>query len=428
MALRSRSRTATATSGPGRGPHSDGRSRHRRRPTTRGRVRHRHAASADELQRRAEALFAERAGERRDSGKGPPSGGRPGVTEEADAARLGDVRAVDVVGSADVVGFVGRAPRKAGAPEFGPRGEGAAEGARWDHGSAESARSDGGPREGDRTDADSSSSSSSSSGGGGWRDADPRSGDWRERAGLALRERMPVWLQTRCGLERRNVVALSVLLVVAAVFALQHFWSGRTQPVQAPEVVRAAAPFGESGTESGQSGAGGRRGPAEPAVSGGGSNTAGAPGAEIVVDVGGKVREPGIQRLPAGSRVADALKAAGGVRPGTNTDTLNRARFLVDGEQVVVGGPPAPAPVAGTGGPGTGGSVTGGPVGAAAPVSLNTATVDQLDTLPGVGPVLAQHIVDYRTQHGGFRSVDELREVNGIGDRRFADLRNLVQP
>ncbi|WP_329263845.1 ComEA family DNA-binding protein [Streptomyces pseudovenezuelae] len=419
MALRSRSRTATATSGPGRGPHSDGRSRHRRRPTTRGRVRHRHAASADELQRRAEALFAERAGERRDSGKGPPSGGRPGVAEEADAARLGNVRAVDGVGSADVVGFVGRAPREVRAPESGPWGEGFAEGARWDRGSAESARSDGGPREGDRTDAD----SSSSSGGGGWRDADPRSGDWRERAGLALRERMPVWLQTRCGLERRNVVALSVLLVVAAVFALQHFWTGRTQPVQAPEVVRAAAPFGESGTEGGQSGAGGRRGPAEPAVSGGGSNTAGAPGAEIVVDVGGKVREPGIQRLPAGSRVADALKAAGGVRPGTNTDTLNRARFLVDGEQVVVGGPPAPAPV-----PGTGGSVTGGPAGAAAPVSLNTATVDQLDTLPGVGPVLAQHIVDYRTQHGGFRSVDELREVNGIGDRRFADLRNLVQP
>ncbi|MFF7173747.1 helix-hairpin-helix domain-containing protein [Streptomyces pseudovenezuelae] len=427
MALRSRSRTATATSGPGRGPHSDGRSRHRR-PTTRGRVRHRHAASADELQRRAEALFAERAGERRDSGKGPPSGGRPGVAEEvvevgaeAGAARLGDVRAVDVVGSADVVGFVGRAAREVRAPESGPRGEGFAEGALWDRGSAESARSDGGPREGDRTDAD--SSGSSSSGGGGWRDADPRSGDWRERAGLALRERMPVWLQTRCGLERRNVVALSVLLVVAAVFALQHFWTGRTQPVQAPEVVRAAAPFGESGTESGQTGAGGRRGPAEPAVSGGGSNTAGAPGAEIVVDVGGKVREPGIQRLPAGSRVADALKAAGGVRPGTNTDTLNRARFLVDGEQVVVGGPPAPAPVAGTGS-----SVTGGPIGTAAPVSLNTATVDQLDTLPGVGPVLAQHIVDYRTQHGGFRSVDELREVNGIGDRRFADLRNLVQP
>ncbi|MFF7639127.1 helix-hairpin-helix domain-containing protein [Streptomyces canus] len=272
---------------------------------------------------------------------------------------------------------------------------------------------DDGPWEEGRPDTDSS--------GGGRRS--PR-GDWRGRVGPALRERMPVWLQTRCGLERRNVVALSVLLVVAALFALQHFWTGRTQSVQAPEVVRAAAPFGESGTESGQAGAGARRAAAGPAVSGGVSNAAGAPGAEIVVDVGGKVREPGIQRLPAGSRVADALRAAGGVRPGTNTDTLNRARFLVDGEQVVVGGPPAPAPA-----PGMGGSVTGGPAGtAAAPVSLNTATVDQLDTLPGVGPVLAQHIVDYRTRHGGFRSVDELREVNGIGDRRFADLRNLVRP
>lgn len=225
-----------------------------------------------------------------------------------------------------------------------------------------------------------------------------------------------MWLQARCGLERRNVVALSVLLVVAAAFAVQHFWTGRTQSVQAPEVVRAAAPFGENGASS----AGERRGAAGPADSGGIPNTAGPAGAEIVVDVGGKVREPGIQRLPAGSRVADALKAAGGVRPGTNTDTLNRARFLVDGEQVIVGGPAAPAPA-----PGVGGPVSGGP---AAPVSLNTATVDQLDTLPGVGPVLAQHIVDYRTRHGGFRSVDELREVNGIGDRRFADLRNLVRP
>ncbi|WP_420719543.1 ComEA family DNA-binding protein [Streptomyces sp. NRRL S-481] len=76
---------------------------------------------------------------------------------------------------------------------------------------------------------------------------------------------------------------------------------------------------------------------------------------------------------------------------------------------------------------GTAGGAAGG-AGRAAPVSLNTATADQLDTLPGVGPVLAQHIIDYRTQHGGFRSVDELREVNGIGDRRFADLRNLVRP
>ena len=237
---------------------------------------------------------------------------------------------------------------------------------------------------------------------------------WRARAGLALRERMPLWLQARCGLERRSVVALTALLVVAAVFAVQHFWAGRTQSVRAPDVVRAAAPFAERKGS----------GPPGPDASPGAPNAAGTAGAEIVVDVSGKVREPGIHRLPAGSRVADALRAAGGVRPGTSTDGLNRARFLVDGEQVIVGGPAAPAPGAAPGGPA--GSAAG--AAPAAPVPLNTATVDQLDTLPGVGPVLAQHIVDYRTQHGGFRSVDELREVNGIGDRRFADLRNLVRP
>lgn len=248
-------------------------------------------------------------------------------------------------------------------------------------------------------------------------DASPAGEAWRARAGLALRERMPLWLQARCGLERRSVFALGALLVVAAVFAVQHFWVGRTQSVRAPEVVRAAAPFGERKVIGAQ----------EREASAGAPSAAGTAGGEIVVDVSGKVRDPGIHRLPAGSRVVDALHAAGGLRPGTSTDGLNRARFLVDGEQVIVGGPAVPAP-------GAAGAAAGGPAGPAAgaapaaPVALNTATVDQLDTLPGVGPVLAQHIIDYRTQHGGFRSVNELREVNGIGDRRFADLRNLVRP
>jgi competence protein ComEA len=255
-------------------------------------------------------------------------------------------------------------------------------------------------------------------------------GTWRERVGSALRERMPVWVQTRCGMERRNVVALGVLLVVAAVFAVQHFWVGRTQPVRAPEVVRAAAPFGDEDGGGGEGGAAGK-GAESRASSVGARGAASAAGTEIVVDVSGKVREPGVHRLPAGSRVTDALRAAGGVRPGTNTEGLNRARFLVDGEQIVVGGPaPAAVPGAGganiTGAAGSAGSTAG--AGPTAPVSLNTATADQLNTLPGVGPVLAQHIIDYRTQHGGFRSVDELRQVNGIGDRRFADLRDLVQP
>ncbi|NWF29937.1 ComEA family DNA-binding protein [Streptomyces sp. PKU-EA00015] len=229
---------------------------------------------------------------------------------------------------------------------------------------------------------------------------------------LALRERLPVWVQLRCGLEPRTLAALAVVLVVGAVFAAQHFWAGRPQAVRAPEVVQqgAAQPPPDPVAESVP--ASGAPAPAEA-----------RPSARIVVDVSGKVRRPGVLRLPAGSRVADALEAAGGVTTGTDVTGLNRARVLMDGEQVVVGAPPS---VAGAGPPGATGT---GPVGAATgPISLNTATAEQLETLPGVGPVLAQHIIDHRTRSGGFRSVDELREVNGIGDRRFADLQNRVRP
>ncbi|MFF0199507.1 helix-hairpin-helix domain-containing protein [Streptomyces sp. NPDC005017] len=364
MALRSHPCTPSATSGPGRGPSSDGRVRHRRRPT---RARH-GSHSADELRRRAASLFAEPPAGRVETGAGPPRAvqSRP---------RAGSPEAGDELPASEEVGPV---PMPVPDPVS----------ARDD---SEVARRPGpGADYGDLL---------------------------RRRAGLALRERMPVWLQSRCGLERRSVVALAVVLVVAAGLAGQHFWSGRTQPVAAPEVVREADSYVEERTDSTAAEPG-------PSSSEGGAR-AGAPPAEIVVDVSGKVREPGIHRLPAGSRVADALQAAGGVRPGTKLDSLNRARFLVDGEQVVVGGPAGAAP-----GGMMGGAVPGAvpPAGPAAPVSLGTATVEQLDGLPGVGPVLAQHIIDYRTQHGGFRTVDELREVNGIGERRFADLRNLVRP
>ncbi|MEU9589607.1 ComEA family DNA-binding protein [Streptomyces sp. NPDC048193] len=371
MALRSRTRTAAPSSGPGRGPASDGRTRpDRRRPHPRGRARHRHAPQ-EEVRRRAEALFAGRAGravgaeraERAEpAGKWRESGTGPPGGPAADAAdRPPGVRA-----GAGSVGFA--APAGCGEP------------------------------------------------------ADTAAPTWRERVGPALRERMPVWLQNRCAMERRSVAALAALLVVAAVLAVQHFWAGRTETVAAPDVVRAVAAHGTQGQGGAPAGEGTANGPRR-------STATPSAGAEIVVDVGGKVREPGIHRLPAGSRVEDALRAAGGVRPGTKTDGLNRARFLVDGEQVIVGAPVPPGAATGAGGP-----VPGGPAGPvagaapAAPVSLSTATVDQLETLPGVGPVLAQHIVDYRTQHGGFRSVDELREVNGIGERRFADLRDLVRP
>lgn len=261
----------------------------------------------------------------------------------------------------------------------------------------------------------------------------------KERLGLAVRERLPMWVQARCGLERRAVVALVLVLGVAAVFAAQHFWTGRAQPVRPPDVVREAGADAERGAQPAPS-----PGPAVQAgrTSAGAGAAAGDAGAAgvIVVDVSGKVRKPGVHRLPAGSRVADALRAAGGVSPGTKTGDLNRARFLVDGEQVVVGGTSGVG--AGSAGPGSGGSGTTGPgaagpgaagsgaagTGAAGPIGLNTATAEQLDELPGVGPVLAQHILDYRAQHGGFRSVEELREVNGIGDRRFADLQGLVRP
>ncbi|MFE9632988.1 helix-hairpin-helix domain-containing protein [Streptomyces sp. NPDC006463] len=218
---------------------------------------------------------------------------------------------------------------------------------------------------------------------------------------LALRERLPVWFQARCGVEPRTVAAVGVVLVVAVGFAGQHYWSARPRAVTAPAVVaQGAVPAAATA-------------PVPAGGSGGGA-------ARIVVDVSGKVRDPGVRRLPAGSRVEDALSAAGGVRPGTDTTGLNRARVLVDGEQVLVGAPAQPPAVAG----GSGGG--GGP--GQGPLSLGSATVEQLDGLPGVGPVLAQHIVDFRTARGGFRSVEELRQVNGIGERRFADLRTLVRP
>ncbi|KAK1179204.1 ComEA family DNA-binding protein [Streptomyces sp. NBS 14/10] len=238
----------------------------------------------------------------------------------------------------------------------------------------------------------------------------------RDRLRLALKERLPLWLQLRCGIELRTLAALAVALLVAAAFAAYHFLTGRPQTVAAPppEPPHPAASEPASAL----------------APTPGAGLTAGSGPGSVVVDVSGKVRDPGVHRLRSGSRVADALKAAGGTRLGADLSGLNRARVLTDGEQIVVGTPPALTPTGS--GPAvtaeSGGAAGGAGSAPAGPVSLNSATVDQLDTLPGVGPVLARHILDYRTQHGGFRSVDELREVNGIGDRRFADLRPLVRP
>jgi competence protein ComEA len=144
-------------------------------------------------------------------------------------------------------------------------------------------------------------------------------------------------------------------------------------------------------------------------------------GPGVVVDVAGHVHRPGLVTLPGGARVADALRAAGGATRPADVALLNLARRLVDGEQLLVGVSPPPGAAASGGGPAAGEGTAG------SPLDLNAATLDQLDALPGVGPVLAQRIVDWRTAHNGFTSVDQLRQVGGIGGRKFDQLRPLVR-
>jgi competence protein ComEA len=137
----------------------------------------------------------------------------------------------------------------------------------------------------------------------------------------------------------------------------------------------------------------------------------------VAVHVAGRVRRPGLVRLAAGSRVLDAVRAAGGTTPGADLDAVNLARKLVDGEQVRIPARGQAAPAAA--------APAGTSAGQAGPLDLNTATAEQLDTLPGVGEVTAGRIVAYRTAHP-FTSVDELLEVPGIGQRRFEQLKDLV--
>ncbi|MFE8912253.1 helix-hairpin-helix domain-containing protein [Streptomyces globisporus] len=237
----------------------------------------------------------------------------------------------------------------------------------------------------------------------------------------AVRERLPLWVRLRCGMAPRTPVVLGLVLLAAVAVATVHFWSVRPQAVRVPEPVADEAAASALPPDPLRSGA-----PDPPPRPAAGELPSGS--GQIVVDVSGRVHRPGVRRLPAGSRVEDALVAAGGVRAGTDVTGLNRARVLVDGEQVAVGPLPGP-PVTGTArGGGAGAPGAPGGAGPSVPLSLNTATAEQLETLPGVGPVLAQHMIDYRTENNGFRSVDELRQVNGIGDRRFADLQPLVRP
>jgi competence protein ComEA len=189
-------------------------------------------------------------------------------------------------------------------------------------------------------------------------------------------------------LDRRRVLVAAVALVV--VLALAGRMLLRPHPAAVPPPVRVAA-----------------------------SSASASKPARLFVHVVGAVRRPGLYRVPDGARVADAVTRAGGPTPKAQLELVNLAARLADGEQVVV--PRRGA----TGVPAAGGAGGTAPLG---PVHLNSATLEQLDALPGVGPVTAQKILDYRQQHGGFGSVDELDAVPGIGPARLANLRALVAP
>jgi competence protein ComEA len=151
------------------------------------------------------------------------------------------------------------------------------------------------------------------------------------------------------------------------------------------------------------------------ADSGGFSLSQGGP--DVVVDVAGAVRRPGVYRLPAGARVVDAIERAGGPAPGALLEGINRAARLADGQQVMV-------PARGPDGAGAAAGVTAED----GPISLGSATVEQLETIDGIGPVTATKIVEYRDQHGGLSSVDQLDQVSGIGPATMESLRGRLQP
>jgi len=139
-------------------------------------------------------------------------------------------------------------------------------------------------------------------------------------------------------------------------------------------------------------------------------------GRDVVVHVAGAVRDPGVYRLPAGSRVTDAVQRAGGSTRPNATEGINLAALVTDGQQIVV--PRAGGAAASTSAAGEGGG----------PISLGTATVEELDTIEGIGPVTAQNIVEYRDEQGGLSSVDDLDQVSGIGPVTMESLRSALQP
>lgn len=213
-----------------------------------------------------------------------------------------------------------------------------------------------------------------------------------------VRDRLPAPLVGRVSLGVGHVAVLAV--VAALALAVTAYLVVRARPTVQPVPQAHTTPAHGLG--------------ASPAALGASASPSPTPSGSVVVDVAGKVRRPGVATLPAGSRVVDAIRHAGGARHGVDLSTLNLARVLADGEQILVGVAPA-------GGIAASASSQPGATGAAT-INLNAATLDQLDTLPGVGPVTAQKILDWRTAHGSFTAIDELLEVDGIGEKTLADM------
>ena len=217
----------------------------------------------------------------------------------------------------------------------------------------------------------------------------------------ALRDRVQAWR----GDSRAAVVVLVVVAVVAGVVWYRIGAAGGEAP---PTRTRSAAVTTTPGPA-----------PADDAT--GASATNGSRAKLVIVHVAGAVTRPGVLELAAGARVIDAVEGAGGALPEAHLDQLNLAAKVADGERVYV---PRIGELSIT--PADGGAPTGDPGAGNGLLNLNTATQAQLEELPGIGPVLATAVLEERERRGGFRSVNELRDVRGIGEKRFEDLRDQV--
>jgi competence protein ComEA len=213
-----------------------------------------------------------------------------------------------------------------------------------------------------------------------------------------------------------------IVLAIAGLVTIAAWWALRSVPHDDPVPLAASRSAPTPTVPLSASATSGSGSPSALTPTGGAPVSESAQTTGLVVDVAGKVRRPGIVELPTGSRVIDALAAAGGARPGVDTAGLNLARPLVDGEQIVVGLDMPPGP------PGSPVGVPPPSATSAVPASLdiNTADQSQLETLPGIGPVTAQSILAWRTENGLFSSVDQLLDVSGIGEATLADIEPYV--